>query len=234
MVKILISDRFYTTMGKCKIRRALSQQNAAKFGRGSFNLHSAFSVLRTHDPKYPNDPSRSGLDSICVHAAGLLAPSQTTNSLVVEVGQNIEKDLFRIFATGTSAPCISMFKPIAIPGKNHPLEAKNNEKWALPTATEDKSLWWQHEALHRRVLASYSELSPMIQTDRDAKEAEWLKLNAKEINNATTSNAIEEHYKLLQHWKTKVRSQLGKVSSLFRPLYKSYWSRKNKVLKEAL
>lgn len=228
----IFSDRFYTTMGKCKIRRALSEQSAGKFGKGKFDLNSGFAVLRTHDPKNPNDPSRSGLDSVCVHAAGLLAPSQTTNSLVVEVGQS--KNSFRIFATGTSAPCISLFKPMALPNKNHPLDANQNQNWLLPTAVEDKSLWWQHEALHRRVLASYSELAPIIQADRDKQEAEWLKLSSNEIDSDVTIEAIRKHQALIQDWKVKIRTQLANINSLFRPLYKSYWSRRNKVLKQAL
>ena len=230
----VFSDTFYTTMGKCKIRRSLSEQKGAQSAASGFTVKDAMTVLRSHNPKHPDDPSRSGLDSLCVHAAGLLAPSQTTNSLIVEVGT---KGIAQIFATGTSAPCISMFKPVAIANDNHPLLVHEENapagSWAIPGKHEDQSLWWQHEGLHRRVLASYAELAPLIQQDVKPYEDSWLQ-SKQPADAKLTEEAFAKHFELLSVWKKKIKERLPTIAPPRRPLYRMYWSKRNRVLKEAL
>ncbi|PKL30373.1 MAG: hypothetical protein CVV45_17845 [Spirochaetae bacterium HGW-Spirochaetae-10] len=233
----VFSDTFYTTMGKCRVRRSLSEQRSSTLARSGFSVQEAMAVLRSHNPQHPNDPSRTGMGSLCLHASGLLTPSQTTASLVVEVGK---QGLQKIFATGTASPCISLFKPVAPPSAKHLLgiEADAPDRptetgWATPGRVEDRSLWWQHEGLHRRILASYAELAPLVLPERDAAERRFT--DGSESNVASLSEmAFNEHFRLLSLWKERLRDRLKSIAPPMRPLYRRYWSRRNAVLKEAL
>ena len=88
------------------------------------------------------------MSHLCAHSANGLArhAAQSTASLVAHLGE--QGNLY--WATGTSAPCTGVFKPIWLEGRVLP---------ALGTAPgpryNPRSLWWRHEALHRRILQSF-------------------------------------------------------------------------------
>jgi len=104
-----------------------------------------------------------GLGAPCVHAGGVLAGAQTTASWVSE----LRPGLARHWATGTAAPCTSLFKPVRI---DSPVDCG-----APPTDRADSSsLWWRHERLHRQVLRDPARLLPLLTGERDALESEWL------------------------------------------------------------
>jgi dipeptidase len=228
----VFSDTFYTTMSKCRIRRSLSEQRSSALARSGFTVQEAMAVLRSHNPEHPQDPSRMGMGSICLHASGLLTPSQTTASLVVETGR---QGLQRIFATATSSPCISLFKPVAPPSASHLLAAgdDSSEGWISPGPYEDRSLWWQHEGLHRRILASYGELASVVLPERDEMERRWIEDRTADISHLSEM-AFREHFRLLAVWKERLRDRLKTIAPPFRPLYRQYWNRQNSVMKEAL
>lgn len=233
----VFSDRFYTMMSHCHDRRSYSEQVSASLLNDGFSVADAMSVLRSHTPQHPDDPSRTGMGSLCMHASGLLTPSQTVGSLIVEVGS---EGLKRIFATGTSAPCISLFKPVPSPSSGHFLAVQDDAPvgsatggWSTPGQFEDRSLWWQHEGLHRRILASYAELAPLIQPERDVLERRWLEMKDFDVAR-TGQEAFDEHFRLISLWKERVRDRLKSISPPIRPLYRRFWSRQNHVLKEAL
>jgi hypothetical protein len=90
----------------------------------------------------------------CVHAGGWLAATQTTGSWISELSP--EGD--RHWATGTSSPCLSVFRPVRIGRPQHT---------GTPTGQRDtQSLWWRHEKLHRAVIASGWTLPPSFHADR--------------------------------------------------------------------
>jgi dipeptidase len=75
-----------------------------------------------------------------MHAGGWMAASQSVASMVSELSPEGQQH----WATGTSAPCFSVFRPIALDFL--PVTGK-------PTgASEEDSLWWRFEGLHRRLL----------------------------------------------------------------------------------
>lgn len=67
------------------------------------SAYDAFAALRQHTTKEPM--CRGSVSSVCMHAGDLFA-DQTTSSMVVEL-----KDDIKIYVTGSSRPCISVFKP---------------------------------------------------------------------------------------------------------------------------
>jgi len=61
-------------------------------------------MLRSH---VKGEEHSSNAD-VCMHATGVLRPSQTTQSMICHMTSNETKT----WMTGGSAPCISLFKPI--------------------------------------------------------------------------------------------------------------------------
>jgi hypothetical protein len=122
------------------------------------------SVLRDHGegrtgPHYSF--FHGGLTAPCVHAGGLIASSQTTGSWISE----LSRAGVRHWATGTAAPCVSLFKPVVV---DQPIDV------GCPTDRFDEtSLWWHGEQLHRRALGNAAEFLPRLAVQRLPIECGW-------------------------------------------------------------
>jgi hypothetical protein len=97
-----------------------------------------------------------------VHAGGSRTSIQTTASWVADLrGEPIH------WATGTAAPCTSIFKPIRV---EEPADLGPD-----PGAEFDPaSGWWAHERLHRLALHDHPAATARLAAERDATEARWL------------------------------------------------------------
>jgi len=222
------SDRFFTYFSRCKIRQALSTESGRKQAMG-YDAHTAMRILRTH---YHNetDPARTGMQSLCVHAAGLTTPSQTTGSMVAEL-RPAKKSTF--WFTGTAAPCLSLFKPFFIPGK-----ILTAGKFAEPGAKPDGSLWWRHERLHRKSLTNLSSAGRKFFAERDDVEAKFVEKERKVFGKSAAerekfSAASLEKADEFLHWATGRVDEIS-PSRKFHPLYKRYWSKLNRKVGLAL
>ena len=154
------SDWFFTTLGKGRIRRATTF-NALTEHRGAVSVESMMGTLRHHNDA-PFDPQSSITNmDVCMHAGfGPIRGSQSTASMVVY----LDKDTPIIFATGTSAPCTSIFKPFWMDA------APFLTLGPTPTHRSDSSLYWTHETLHRATLLNYPERIATYAADRDEME----------------------------------------------------------------
>lgn len=150
------SDVVKTAVSACRLRRASTEAHAAK-ARSPRDIAQA---LRDHgDTAWPvYEWHRGAMRAPCMHAGGLLAASQTTASLVLELAPGRTRG----WATATSAPCLSVFKPFAV---TTPLDVG-----PTPGLEPDASLWWTHERLHRRVMQAPSQLATFL-GERDQLEA---------------------------------------------------------------
>ncbi len=97
--------------------------------------------LRTHDDPDATPATGSNRD-ICMHAGGFIRRSQTCGSMVSRLSGNGNCHFF----TGTSAPCLSIFKPAAF-----------HEEFSFSVLNKDErtmegSLWQRNEQIHRRVI----------------------------------------------------------------------------------
>ncbi len=89
------------------------------------------------------------------HPAGIHSPAEKVKCTYIEIPQvketfgvllsrPLQKECQTHWATGTSAPCLGVFKPIWIEGGVLP------DIGPLPKGTfNPQTLWWQHERLHR-------------------------------------------------------------------------------------
>ena len=134
---------------------------------GRLTAADMMATLRDHGAEAEDmadwHPDRSTTRAICMHAGAGLRRGQSVGSLVAD----LHPDRPGIcWVTGTSAPCLSIFKPVL-------LHAGLPAHGPRPSGVaDDASLWWRHEGLHRRaVLGDHAAVLRMIGTERDALEA---------------------------------------------------------------
>lgn len=157
------------------------ERDAVSFGRGRcargsqllaghggmLTPRAMMAILRDHGEEgaAPSwTPEHTKHRSICMHAADGARRSQTTASWVSEwtPGGLVH------WVTATSAPCLSIFKPImlgaALP-ENGPAPADKFYR---------RARWWKHELLHRGALCNYAEVALAIGAERDDLEARFV------------------------------------------------------------
>lgn len=119
-------------------------------------------ALRNHGRRDHNF-TRHDNRQVCMHAGSFWRPSQTTASLIARLGP----DGPRLAATGTSAPCLSLFQPLGF-------EAAAGAS-LLSKADEplEQSLWCRFEAVHRRALVD-AEFAAALRAGHAWLEAEQL------------------------------------------------------------
>lgn len=173
------SDFVYTSFGKGQHRRSITANNI-KENAGNVTVQTLMDTLRHHENG--NFPSNNiAFVDVCMHAGfGPVRSSQSTASMVVLLDG--KRPL--VFATGTSAPCTSIFKPLWV-------DAPLPDPGPVPSATYDPvSLFWSHERLHRAVLLNYSERIGVYASDRDALEAGFVQ-DAQSMADASAKERAE-------------------------------------------
>ncbi len=130
--------RLLPHFARARERRELNLRNLARAGGGSF-ARLAFH-LRAHS-RGNDDPAEGSNRDVCMHAAGFIRRHQTTGSMIARLTPQGPTALF----TGTSAPCLSIFRPASFAGEFSVLAPPEKEIEAM--------LWRRHEFLHRRALA---------------------------------------------------------------------------------
>jgi dipeptidase len=219
------SDRFYTRVAKGRERQAYTQR-ALEEAKGAIDFRFAASLLRSH-AREPYDPSKGSNADVCMHAGGFTRPSQTAASMIAILYE--EAPL--VFATGTSTPCISAFKPLFPTAGLPDLGPQPGGVW-----DGGRSYWWRHELLSRRLACSYSRYAPAIRRDMieleeryyaRAVEARGRLLRGEaspEELRRLTREAFEEAARLEERWLAAV-----KPSPCLNPLYALFWRRVNRA-----
>ncbi|RMD73956.1 MAG: acyl-CoA--6-aminopenicillanic acid acyltransferase, partial [Bacteroidetes bacterium] len=194
------SDRFYTRMSNCRVRRQLTQTAARGPG---LSVQDAMRILRQHN--LPDDrftPAKATTASVCMHATGPWNPSSTTGSMVVELPPNGAP---RIWLTGTSYPCISAFKPFRVGSAC--LAA--DQTWNRPGALPDGSLWWQSERMARMLAVCWKAWQPALRAELDALEREGLTFDwaaAPEEQDRFSRSLVEKHLGIVQQWHRRLET----------------------------
>jgi len=217
------SDWLYTRFSNSLQRRNCTSNQISSL-TGKFDLADSFRILRTHHGDEKNfSPARSYLGSdVCMHAGfGPIRVSQTTGSLVTK---NLNEEL-DIWITGSSAPCISLFKPCSIyqdqvfqfvPGRNF----------------ESNSYWWRHEKFHRKILNDYQNSISKYHLDRDRIENSFIVENSKRTS---IQEKVEfwdqiklQSNELLDNWVNKVEDKGQR--KFFQP-FRLAWEKNNREAK---
>lgn len=184
-------------------RRALSLQQLAGAGAGSFARLAA--QLRAHRGG-SEDPADGSNRDVCMHAAGFIRRHQTTGSMIARLTAAGPTLLF----TGTSAPCLSIFRPAAFEGDFSVLTP--------PARRVEAMLWRRHEFLHRRALAD-RDLRERLRATRDPIEQRLFAL----LEAARPpAEALAQADRLAAAWHKVLWESLGEYRA---PRGTRFWSR---------
>jgi dipeptidase len=222
------SDRLYTTLSACRARRRRTLERLSERA-GVLGVEDALSILRDHGEDGPAyRPDRHLLmRHVCAHAANPLTrgSAQSTASLVAHLGGRRPT----LWATGTSAPCTSVFKPIRLEGAVLPSLGPS------PGPTfDEQSAWWRHELVHRRALHDLPRALALLVPERDALEHEFL-ARARETDGrgASAFTLTQEAFRRARELDEALLPRLeGEVAPWARwPPYRSYWRRRNEEVR---
>jgi len=214
------SDWFYTTFSACR-RRQRRSYDLINEKKGQMDPASVISILRDHRDEGYQPEDHLLIDRLCAHAANPLSRhSQSTGSLVA----HLKPKTRTYWATGTSAPCTGVFKPIWLEGNALPDIGPTPDGRFNPD-----TLWWYHEILHRSVLMDYQPRLEVFKEERDALERSLIE-KAETVNpderNALTQAAFQQAREKTTEWIDKVQgTPPGHQRNL---IYRNYWKKQNK------
>ncbi len=220
------SDWFYTRFSYCKVRQSFTTDESKS--KPSFYLADAVDILSSHQAENFK-PSESMPYDVCAHASGLLSPSSSTGSMMVE----LRKDKpITVWLTGTSNPCLSVYKPFIFGGKS--LLA---EQFTSPSAQKDDSLWWQAETLHRKVNRNYTENKEKFDSERIALQNSYFEAEKNLIKNNLgiqeldqfSQSCLNEYSDKLLKWKQLIND--NRINYFWNVPYRIFQSNRNKEVK---
>ena len=203
------SDSFYTAMSGGATRAACTSTRL-RARNGSLKRGDFFEALRDHAGADPSSGWRMKMP--CAHASWwpMRHAGQTTASMVSRLTGNGSLH----WMTGTSSPCLSVFKPVRLGGE---ILSFGPEPKA---AYDSQSLFWRHERLHRRVLGDYESRSAVFEKDRRVLESKVCE--AADGLNGEFQSYWEEHRAIIPDWTTRVEEASRPVQPS-RSLFKGYW-----------
>ncbi len=152
----------------------------------------------------------------CAHASWWPTrhAGQTTASMI----SHLHAEGSRHWFTGTSSPCMSVFKPVVFDGK----------AWDdLPRPSEgydEESLFWRHERLHRLVLQDVAARRPVFEAERAALESRCIG-DLRSLEGMDWRAIWQEHRAMLPVWSERVE-RAGK--SRWGGLYRLFWQRESR------
>lgn len=202
------TEPVYTTFSAAKKR----QNRVGEFAIRS--LADCMAALRSHNHG-ANPFIKGSVDSPCMHFGGMVG-DHTTASWAV----SLEEEKRVIWLTGTSLPCVSLYKPWLFGTEN-----------VLPvTAPEEKAgsaYWLESEAFRRKLIGK--RLPKKFHNQLSAIQNRWLEQAesvAPEDFPAFTRQCLQEEKEFYESW-AAFAFESAKVSSAFQ----KRWEEKNRVLK---
>jgi hypothetical protein len=129
--------------------------------KGSITEDTMKRILRSHDEKLEKQCfKKASLKSVCMHG-GFVVGHQTTGSCIATLGRK----LFTYRLTGSSAPCISSFKPLWL---------VKGESFTFSEEDKDAAVeyWSKRERLHRLIIGNLLPDVGSYLSERDALEEE--------------------------------------------------------------
>lgn len=167
--------RWLPWIGGAHRRQAQNQQFLSACA-SSADAASLIQALRHHGEQ-GEDFARHNNRQVCMHAGRFWRPAQTTASLLA----HLQPEALAIAATGTSAPCLSLFQPLNFTA------SAGAALLSDPLAPIEDSLWWRFEAVHRRSLgdadfrqalhASRNQLEPSLLQALQQPQPDWAQLS---------------------------------------------------------
>ena len=173
--------------------------------------------LRQHNEKVKNPFAQGSVDSVCMHAGGLVG-DHTTQSMIAGISGSATPV---IWLTGGSTPCVSLFKPYLF----------GNKPCAPVFAAGDnqaEEYWLTHERFIRKLIGA--TIPQEYYAERDALESGFAAEAAVNAHNAAAMGvlsvfALQKEQQFYAKWEKKI-----KPGSLGSRRYREYWAKKNSLL----
>jgi dipeptidase len=193
--------------GKGRQRHAYTTR-ALEENRSKIDVSLMTRILRSHNLKRPTaaeswDPSKGGMDAICIHAKPISVPTQTTSSYVGHLLPELQTHWF----TGTSAPCTSLFKPVFMQGGLPDLGP------VLGGVYDPRSLWWSHERVHRQILSDYASRMQIIKVNQKEFEAKYFARVSQALMDVKSGRLTSERASVLRHVTQEAFDEARKLES---------------------
>lgn len=201
------SDFLFSTFSFADKRR----QTTAKALENAENIGDMLSALRAHNAKAPF--ASGSVSSPCMHFGGLVG-DHTTQSMAADV----TKERTVLWLTGSSCPCVSLFKPWLFGSK--PVCPVFYEK---DTGSE---YYWRSSEKFRRALIG-RQLPQEYYAERDAIQGEWIGLAGHCPDSAFTElsgRCIEQEREFFAKW-----GRYDFPAARCTAGFKKRWAEKNKI-----
>lgn len=210
-----------------KASRSRERKNACSIRlqqeKGDITVQTMFEILRSHgsDPDL-NPFKQASLDTVCMHGGGIVG-DHTTGSYVASLDAT-----HTYWLTGSSTPCISIFKPYWL--------TNNNILPGLGKEEEALDFWLQRERLHRLILENkVTNLTDYRQKAKTIEENAYrqvLNLSEAQLTNEVSTKLMNETWQkeaeLVQATVQANKDQPGRIKgNLF---FRRYWTKQTRKL----
>ena len=208
------SDPLFTRFSGAHARRASS---VSALGSGASATGGTMkAALRQHDdPDYAL--STGSVSSVCMHFGGLVG-DQTVGSMVAD----LDKSGPVAWVTGASAPCISLFKPIALDAEGAGMFGENQQENAL-------DYWLENEHISRNLQNNYAEKHEAIERLRAPLEQRFEGIMA-DAAPEHRKQAARECFELEKEYRVAVWKAIEPLDHPTRhsPMFSLQWRRENR------
>ena len=210
------SDPLFTKFSRARARRASTLSSLAS--APSTTAATMKAALRQHDD--PGYALRAGsVGSVCMHFGGLVG-DQTVGSMVAD----LDKSGPVAWVTGASAPCIALFKPIALDAEGAGMFGENQQEEAL-------NYWLENERISRNLHNNYVEKHQAIEKLRAPLEQRFEETMADAALEHRKQAALE-CFELEKEYRAAVWKAIGPLDHPTRhsPAFSLQWQRENREL----
>ena len=210
------SDFLFTRFSRARSRRACSLRSLSSGAPATVSTMKA--ALRQHeDPAYAL--SAGSVGSVCMHFGGLVG-DQTVGSLVAD----LDKSGPIAWVTGSSAPCIALFKPMVLDAEGAGIFSEDQQEQAL-------NYWLENESISRNLQNNYVEKHQAVEKLRAPLERRFEETM---ISSAPEhrKQAVQECFELEKEYRAAVWKAICALDHPTRhsPLFSMQWRRENREL----
>jgi secernin len=223
--KRCFESRLHPHFTRGDVRRSTAEKHL-RGKLGALGVNDMKAVLRSHNGDGSVEGFKNGsMECICMHAGGGIITSQTTGSFIVQ----LKEGKINIWATGSSIPCISVFKPLWF--------TEAGSGFINADASEGSTVFWKYvERKHRAILDGSIQGLEVYLQKRDQLEEELSKLAAEaatdEARAKVTEYAFISEKRILDELSFSSNSNEGKGS--MKLFYRMYWKRQNRAFERVL
>jgi len=203
------SDRAMSLLAGARIRRACTGRSLS--GIPEPKARDLILALSDHGSIEPGTGLRS--ESPCAHASWLptRTSAQTTSSIIARLDQSGPT----VWATGTSSPCLSVFKPAPFDSELLP------PRPIVETSFDAREIWWAHERLHRACLVEYHTRRVTFAEDRERFQDDCLQPSA------DPKQCWRDHRVRIDDWLERALEVKAKHTPL---LTRLFWSKQSRAV----